>query len=464
MKCFARSSSHPSPSSWATLLSAALLAMQAVQAIQINLDDPDSIKKASKAVATEMMSYYTGMNPGDVPGNLPAPYYWWEAGAMFGALIDYWFYTGDSTWNDITTQGMLWQASPTANFMPPNQSKTEGNDDQAFWGIAAMSAAERNFPNPPPDQPQWLALAQAVFNGQAFRWDMQSCGGGLKWQIFTWNNGYNYKNTISNGCFFNIAARLAKYTNNQTYADWAEKVWDWTTAIGFMTDKYEFWDGADDTKNCSEFNRIQWTYNAGVYLLGAANMYNFTNGDPKWKDRTQRILDAMDIFFTEKDVMYERACETVNTCQVDQRSFKAYLSRWMAATTQMAPFTYDQIISKLRASAMAAAQTCTGGDKGTSCGLKWTQGSWDGSKGIGEQMSALEVFQSNLITKVAPPVTNSTGGTSQGDNSAGTGSKGDPQPKVYTDTITTADRAGAGILTGLMLITIVGSTGWMMYE
>lgn len=130
----------------------------------------------------------------------------------------------------------------------------------------------------------------------------------------------------------------------------------------------------------------------------------------------------------------------------------------------MAPFTYDQIIPKLRASAMAAAQTCTGGDKGTSCGLKWTQGSWDGSKGVGEQMSALEVFQSNLITKVAPPVTNSTGGTSQGDNSAGTGSKGDPQPKVYTDTITTADRAGAGILTGLMLITIVGSTGWMMYE
>lgn len=58
-----------------------------------------------------------------------------------------------------------------------------------FRGIAAMSAAEFNFPNPPSDQPQWLALAQAVFNSQAPRWNTDSCGGGLKWQIFTFNNG-----------------------------------------------------------------------------------------------------------------------------------------------------------------------------------------------------------------------------------------------------------------------------------
>ena len=109
------------------------------------------------------MTYYTGMNPGDNPGNLPPPYYWWEAGAMFNALIDYWFYTGDETWNNITMQGMVWQAGSTGTFMPANQTMTEGNDDQVFWGFAAMSAAERNFPNPPTGQPQWLEMAQAVF-------------------------------------------------------------------------------------------------------------------------------------------------------------------------------------------------------------------------------------------------------------------------------------------------------------
>jgi mannan endo-1,6-alpha-mannosidase len=234
----------------------------------------DSIKKAAKEVATNMMTYYTGMNPGDNPGNLPDPYYWWEAGAMFNALIDYWFYTGDDTWNDITTQGMLWQAGENKAFMPSNQSKTEGNDDQVFWGFAAMSAAERNFPNPPDDQPQWLEMAQAVFNTQAPRWDPSSCGGGLRWQIFTWNNGYNYKNTISTGGFFNLASRLAKYTKNETYAEWAEKAWDWTADVGFMTPEYRFWDGASVLSNCTPINQIEWTYNAGVYLLGAANMYN----------------------------------------------------------------------------------------------------------------------------------------------------------------------------------------------
>ncbi len=138
-----------------------------------------------------------------------------------------------------------------------------------------MSAAENRFPDPPADKPQWLSLAQATFNSQAVRWDNKTCGGGLRWQIFTFNNGYNYKNTISNGCFFNIAARLAVYTGNQTYADWAEKMWDWTSAIGIMSPTYQFFDGTDANNNCSDMNHIQWTYNIGVYLLGAANMYNY---------------------------------------------------------------------------------------------------------------------------------------------------------------------------------------------
>jgi mannan endo-1,6-alpha-mannosidase len=81
--------------------------------------------------------------------------------------------------------------------MPANQSKSLGNDDQGFWGLTAMAAAEYNFENPPSDSPQWLALAQAVFNTQAVRWDDTSCGGGLRWQIYNFNSGYDYKVTYS---------------------------------------------------------------------------------------------------------------------------------------------------------------------------------------------------------------------------------------------------------------------------
>ncbi|KAI9929435.1 hydrolase 76 protein [Aspergillus wentii] len=436
-----------------------------VHAIDLQIDDPDSIKQTAHDVAEQMLTHYTGMNPGDNPGNLPDPYYWWEAGAMFGALIDYWFYTGDDTWNNITMQGLTWQAGGTGTFMPSNQSRTEGNDDQAFWAFAVMSAAERNFPNPPDDQMGWLAMAQAVFNTQASRWDTETCAGGLRWQIFSFMNGYDYKNTISNGGFFNLAARLAKYTGNQTYADWAERVWDWTTETGFMSDQYEFWDGANDRLNCTEFNRIQWTYNPGVYLLGAATMYNLTNGDPAWKERTARIIEATGIFFhgEGKDIMYERACEPVDTCQIDQRGFKGFLARWMSASTQLAPFTYDMVMPKLRASAVAAAKTCVGGSKKTTCSLKWAEPKWDGRDDVGQQMSVLEVVQANLISRVEPPVTDENGGTSKGDPGAGSRPP-DPRPPAITMDITTGDRAGAGILTGLMAIAIVGSTGWMIYE
>lgn len=344
--------------------------------------------------------------------------------------------------------------------MTPNQTKSEGNDDQGFWGLAAMSAAEVNFPNPPSNQPQWLALAQAVFNTQAARWDATTCGGGLRWQVFAFNNGYTYKNSISNGCFFNLASRLAKYTGNDTYAQWAEKAWDWTQQIGLLDQNYYVYDGTDLTKNCSDVNHLQWTYNAGAYLLGAANMYNYTNGDAKWKARVDGMMKGIAVFFPQENIMQEVACENNGLCDVDQHSFKAYLSRWMAATTKMVPYTYTEIMSYLAPSAQAAAQQCSGGNNGQTCGLRWQDhATWDGSNGVGQEMAALEVIQSNLIQQVKGPLTNSTGGTSQGDPAAGTAN---PGAVLALAPATTADRAGAGVLTGSVLIIFCGMVWFMI--
>ena len=85
----------------------------------------DSIKSAASSVAYDMMKYYNGNQTGMPIGLLPDPYYWWEAGAMFGQMIEYWFYTGDATYNDVVTAGILAQTGPYNDFMPPNQTKTE---------------------------------------------------------------------------------------------------------------------------------------------------------------------------------------------------------------------------------------------------------------------------------------------------------------------------------------------------
>lgn len=44
---------------------------------------------------------------------------------MFAEMIEYWFYTGDTTYNEVVTQGLLAQVGPDNDYMPPNQTKTE---------------------------------------------------------------------------------------------------------------------------------------------------------------------------------------------------------------------------------------------------------------------------------------------------------------------------------------------------
>lgn len=123
----------------------------------------DEIRASSKTLAYDLMSFYQGNQSGQIPGMLPPPasgtgdYYWWEGG------------------------GMLFQAGDSNDYQPRNQTIGLGNDDQGFWTMSAMLAAETRFPNPPEDGPQWLALAQAVWNTQAEPglWD-DTCGGGLR--------------------------------------------------------------------------------------------------------------------------------------------------------------------------------------------------------------------------------------------------------------------------------------------
>lgn len=384
---------------------------------------------------------------------------------MFGTLVDYWKLTGDTTYNDVTMQALLHQVGQNKDFMPENQTRTEGNDDQGFWAMAAMSAAENNFPNPPADQPQWLALAQAVFNEYTTRWDPQTCGGGMRWQIFTFNNGYNYKNSISNGCFFDLAARLARFTGNQTYADWAAKVFEWEMGVGFITPAYQVVDGAgiEDGANCTQRNTAQWSYNAGIYLHGAAVMYNLTDGAAPWAAHLDGLLNETAATFFNDSIMVEQACEPRGLCDTDQLSFKGYLARWMAGTTQMAPHTAGRILPLLRASAAGAAKACSGspaagsfgGTPGTACGFRWTTGGFDGNVGVGQQMDALAAVMYTLVGAETAPVTTHSGGTSKGDPAAGVMAAAPmPQPAE----ITTTDRVAAGFLTTAMVFSVVGGS------
>lgn len=308
-----------------------------------------------------------------------------------------------------TMTAIVAQLGPANDFIMQDQVFDTGNDDQAFWGVNAMTAAEYGFPDPPAPAPSWAQIASNVFNDMAGRWNMTSCNGGLSWQIYASNvNGQNYKNSISNGGLFQIAARLARYTGNTTYSDWAEKVWDWTAGVGLIdAQNYAIYDGTDSSQNCSSVNHVQWTYNVGMFVYGAAAMSNISAPSSPWASRVEGLVNGSNVFFSPysnaTNVMFEVACEEAGTCDTDQYAFKGFLARWLSKSSVLAPQIEGTIAPWLQTSAQAAARSCVGLGN-SSCGTKWYVDGYDGTTGAGQQMSALEVFDSLLIRNAPAPL------------------------------------------------------------
>ena len=441
-----------------------LALLATVSAVSIDVNDKDSICEAASYVANGELNYYEGLKYGGTVGMFASPNYWWNAGEAFGGLLDYFTFcdSGNKSLEKLIFNGMYHQAGDQYNYIPSNQSLTEGNDDQGVWGMAIIAAVERNFTDP---EHSWLSMAQAIYNTMNSRWDTKHCGGGLRWQIFTWNSGYNYKNSISNGCLFHISARLARYLKNDTYAKTAEKVWDWMEELFFHEDDGELviYDGAPIEENCTDHTTLKWSYTYGIFMSGAAYMYNYTE-EAIWKQRVEEIWQvASSFFFDDNKIMQETQCWNNGDpkCNNDQRSFRSLFSRSIQLTSVLVPDMYDEMRPYVEASAEGAAKSCSGGSDGVTCGQNWSTGKWDEVYGLGEQQCALEVMMALLARDVDPPYTSKNGGTSKSQPNAGIDSQDNINEKELK--ITGKDKAGAGVLTAIVLAIILGGAVWMLF-
>lgn len=200
-------------------------------------------------------------------------------------------------------------------------------------------------------------------------------------------------------------------------------------------------------------------------------MYNYTNGATKWRNALERHLNRTEQFFpaSNNGIMTE-ICEAKDLCNTDQESFKTYLARWLGVAIQMAPWTHDTIMPHLQTSAKAAALTCTGasqhGAGNYACGMRWWSNGFDGVQGVAQQMTALNLISVLNVDRVDPPYTSKTGGDSKGNPGLGTGgSVGDDDTSDEdTDPVTAGDKAGASILTILIMVFVFAGAWWLCIE
>ncbi|PQE09067.1 mannan endo-16-alpha-mannosidase DCW1 protein [Rutstroemia sp. NJR-2017a BVV2] len=440
-----------------TLVALAAFSLASVQGLDLDISDSKSIKNAAATIAKQLVKEYNVSEPGHPIGVLSIPgrpYYWWESAAMFDTLIKYWSLTGDDQFNNIVTDGMIAQQGEHNDFMPLNWTASEGNDDQSFWALAAMSAAESKLPKP--QNGSWIDLADAVFNEQVLRWDDETCGGGLRWQIFSFNTGYSWKNSLTNANFFQLASRLAAYTGNSTYSEWASKAYNWTTSVGFVTSDGTVYDGADVSKNCSTISKVQSSDKAGSFIAGAAYMYNVTKGSEQWKNTLNNLLLANIETFFSNGVAIESECEPQNRCTTDQLAFKGLLGQALVETLKVAPYTEGMIIASLQSSAKAAAKACT--DSG--CAFVWDGSAQNSTSGVGEKIDALSFVQGLLYKDAAAPATNATS------TSGGSGTKSGSSAATTTSSTAAEASKNAAASTVMMssgaVMSLFGAVAWMV--
>jgi mannan endo-1,6-alpha-mannosidase len=112
-------------------IASTLLLIATSYALDIDVSSSDSIKLAAKQVAAGVMGNYTGGQKGKIPGlfcDLSGDSElcsFFTSGATWDAMVDYQFLTGDTQYNDLISQGLLFQIGSNDDYMPANETNSE---------------------------------------------------------------------------------------------------------------------------------------------------------------------------------------------------------------------------------------------------------------------------------------------------------------------------------------------------
>ena len=154
-------------------------------------------------------------------------------------------------------------------------------DDHAWLGLALVRHHELA------GDPALLGLAARVFSFAASGWSAEATWevpGGIRWKEPSTNRS---RNTCANGPTAALAAKLHERTGDESYLEWATRIYDWTRRALLGTDALYMDRIAPDGTRTPTI----WSYNQGS-MIGSGVLLGRQTGEARYVDQAVETADA----------------------------------------------------------------------------------------------------------------------------------------------------------------------------
>ncbi|MFI5698316.1 glycoside hydrolase family 76 protein [Kribbella sp. NPDC051586] len=247
---------------------------------------------------------------------------WWNSAVAVTTLMDYQQRTRRTDLQWIVNEVF----EKNKGVFPAGQKSgdaLEGNfisraiDDTEWWGIAWVEAYDLTG-----DQ-RYLDMAVTIANYVQGYWDTGTCGGGV-W----WDRERTYKNAVTNGLYVRLAAALHNRLAGDTV--WLQRAttgWNWFRASGMINSAGLVNDGL--TGSCANNGQTVWTYNQGLAIGGALELWRAT-GDGSLLAEARQLGDAaMSSSLLSPGGILSESCDPAGSCDDNQKQFKGVFMRYL---------------------------------------------------------------------------------------------------------------------------------------
>lgn len=166
-------------------------------------------------------------------------------------------------------------------------------DDMEWMTLACLRAYEAT------QDDRYKATAQLLWNDIKGGWD-DTWGGGIHWNK---DKSRNYKNTPANAPAAIIAARMYQVSHDAADLEWAKKIYQWqkTTLVDPATGLV--WDGINREGNGAVDKNWKFTYNQGVFIGAAVELYKLTGEQAYISDALKTANNALAGDFTQNNIL-----------------------------------------------------------------------------------------------------------------------------------------------------------------